>query len=118
METGSAGDRLRSRIQAELDENNVELDAKETELFERAQATADRIAELEAVIDREGVTTTGRRGTITHPCLTEVRHLSALMKSLLAGIDLEGQQSADAKTRRARSVARGHGRGGNVRSVG
>jgi hypothetical protein len=60
VETGSAGDRLRSRIQAELDENNVELDAKETELFERAQATADRIAELEAVIDREGVTTTGR----------------------------------------------------------
>jgi hypothetical protein len=115
----TAGERLRDRIQAELDGNGVELDAKELELLERAQAAADSIEKLEAVIAEEGPTIKGRRGTIAHPALTEVRHLSALMKSLLAGIDTEGEAPAGSRTKRARSAAnaRWDGRGGNLRSV-
>ncbi len=110
----TAGDRLRRRIQAELDENEVKLDAKEVELFERAQAIADSIEQLEAVVAVEGPTTQGRRGTVTHPALTEIRHLSALIKSLLAGISTKAEP-ADAKTNRGRAAARARwdGRGGN-----
>lgn len=119
MTTGTAGDRLRYRIQAELDENDVELTAVELELFERAQAVANSIEALEAVIQEEGPTTKGRRGTITHPALTEVRHLSSLMKSLLTGIDTEGQDAADSKSKRGRAAARARwdGRAGNVSSL-
>jgi hypothetical protein len=114
----TAGDRLRERIQADLDANGVELDAKEVTLFERAQAVAGSIEKLEAVVEEEGPTTQGNRGTITHPALTEIRHLSALLKSLLAGITLKAAP-ADAKSKRgcATSRARWDGRGGNVQSL-
>lgn len=100
----TAGGNLRTRIQAELDENGVTLGAVESELFERACKTADRVEQLEAVIDHEGVTTKGVRGTITHPALTEVRHLQALVKSLLLAIDTK-LTPADAKTKAGRAAA-------------
>lgn len=115
----TAGERLRARIQAELDENGVELDAKELALFERAQATADRIEELEAVVRETGLTTKGHRGLIVSPVVTEIRQQSLLLKSLLAGFSLT-VESADAKTNRGRAAAnaRWDGRGGNVQARG
>jgi hypothetical protein len=105
----TAGERLRQRIQAELDENGIELDGRELEFLDRAVAIADSIDALEAVVAKEGPTTKGNRGTITHPALTEIRHLSLALHRLLSSLDLVGKngqpKAADAATRRGRSAA-------------
>ncbi len=113
----TAGERLRARIQKELDRNEVELDGRELEFLDRAVAVADGIEALEAVVALEGPTTKGHRGTITHPALTEIRQLTLALHRLLGSIDFEAKRAApDAKSRRGSAAAqsRWSGRGGNV----
>jgi hypothetical protein len=114
-EDSTAGERLRRRVQADLDHNRVMLTGVEEELLDRAVGIADSIEQLEAVIAAEGPTTKGNRGTITHPALTEVRHLSLALHRILTSIDAEGTKdaAADAKAQRARSTA-WTGRRGNA----
>lgn len=100
----SAGELLRASLQADLDANHVTLDAAERALLDRACAVADRIQALEGVIAEHGLTTTGRRGLIVSPAVTEVRHQGALLKSLLAGIRLRAE-SADSKSKKGRAAA-------------
>jgi hypothetical protein len=109
----TAGERLRSRIQAELDANEVVLDGRELEFLDRAVSVADSIESLEDVVDREGPTTKGNRGTITHPALTEIRHLTIVLHRLLGSIDFEGRADApDAKSKRGQAAAHARWRGG------
>jgi Phage terminase, small subunit len=111
----TAGERLRARVQSDLDAEGLELTGIEQELVDRACDTADRIAELEAVVEEYGPTTKGHRGLIVSPALTEIRHQAALLKSLLVGLAIEPQEGADAKTKKGRAAAavRWDGRGGN-----
>jgi hypothetical protein len=101
----TAGQRLRGRLQTDLDAAGVDLTGTELELADRAEAIANSIEQLEAVIALEGPTTQGRRGTITHPALTEVRHLSALLARILGQLKVpDDEEPAKAH--------KGPGRGG------
>jgi hypothetical protein len=113
----NARDTLRARIQGDLDEAGLELTGIEKEVLDRALATAEGIERLEAVITVEGVTTKGNRGTITHPALTEIRHLNVLQHSLLKTLmaSIEAAQKVGTASERGRKAARARwdGRGGN-----
>lgn len=102
----TAGQRLRGRLQDDLDAAGMDLTGTELELADRAEAIADSIEQLEAVIQREGPTTQGRRGTITHPALTEVRHLSALLARILGQLKVPEDEDPAAK-------GKGNGRRGS-----
>ncbi len=102
--TQTAGERLRERIDADLLAEGLELSGVEEELVDKAVATADRIEDLEAVVEENGSTTKGTRGLIVSPAITEIRHQSALLKSLLGGLRL-GEDVAAAKLSKSKSAA-------------
>ena len=85
---GTAGKRLWRSILDDLEPGWV-LDARELALLARACSTADAIAELEAVVAREGVTTLGsRRQAIVHPAVGEARMQRLALARLLSSLEL------------------------------
>ncbi len=106
-EAVTAGAQLRQRIEAELAEHELDLDGRETELLDRACATADAIEALEEVVARDGATVTGSRGqTIVHPALVEARQQKLVLLRLLNSLDLIGDSAAPASpSARGRAAA-------------
>lgn len=103
----SPGALLRQRIADEYVANGYEPDGREAELIDRACATADLIAELEAVVEREGTTTLGSaKQTVIHPAVPELRQQRALLMRLLAGLDFGSDSTAAAVSSGARHAAR------------
>jgi hypothetical protein len=86
---------------------DLELDAREVALLARACSCADRIAELEALVDRDGMTTVGSAGQLVlHPGIGEARMQKQVLLRLLAQLDLEGDAGrGTAKSRRGRRGA-------------
>lgn len=77
-----------------------ELDARETAHLERACVVADRIAGLEAEVERDGPMVDGSRGQrVLHPALPEIRQAEFLRLRLLNAIPTLAQDEPD----RARS---------------
>ncbi len=85
----SAGDTLVTKLLADIESQGLRCDARELELLERARAAADRIAQVEAVIELEGPTFTDKNGTVRpSPLLAESRLQSALLARVLGGIQM------------------------------
>jgi P27 family predicted phage terminase small subunit len=106
---GKEGRALWRSVQGQLDAA-WELDARDYEALHRACRCADELAALEAVIDAEGVTTTGsRKQVIVHPAVSEARQLRLAQARLLSGIELcdpaEKLARQPLSTQRARRAA-------------
>ena len=70
----SAGQDLVDRIVADLEEQGLEPDSKDTELLDVASDIVDRIAMLEAAVEADGLSTTLKDGRIVlHPAICEIR---------------------------------------------
>lgn len=86
----AAGQALTSAILADVEMLDLELDARELELLERAATAADRIAELEAIVAAEGSTFVSKAGVICpSPLLAEIRLQDAVLMRALRGIKLD-----------------------------
>jgi len=84
-----AGDALVTKLLADIESQGLRPDAREQELLERARVTADKIAQIEAIVEFEGPTFTDKNGTIRpSPLLTESRLQSALLARVLGGIQM------------------------------
>lgn len=71
-----------------------DLRPDELSVLERACRTMDTITALEAVVEAEGLMTTGSMGqTVAHPALQEARQQSALLKSLWKSLKLPDEDS-------------------------
>lgn len=105
MDTVTPGEQLRERIATEYEHNGTEPDGREAEMIDRAAATADLIAELEAVLDRDGPTTEGSAGqTVLHPAVPELRQQRAALQRFLSALDFSadgGKQAVSAGARHA-----------------
>jgi len=87
---GSAGRALWASILGDL-APDLELDHRELALLERACTSADRIAELEALLERDGPMTSGSAGQpVLHPAVAESRLQKTTLLQLLRALDLEG----------------------------
>lgn len=87
-----------------------ELDHRELALLREAAMIADQLADLDAVLERDGVTIAGSRGqTIVHPVLSEARQLRLAQLRLLGAIEMvdpqEAKRSATPTQARARKAA-------------
>lgn len=87
-----------------------ELDARELHFLARACRCADELVDLEALVDREGLTVEGSRGqTTVHPALSEARQIRLVQMRLLGQIEVVDPQaairSATPKQARAREAA-------------
>jgi hypothetical protein len=68
------GEELVSKILADLKDNGLQPDSRESELLERARGMRDRIAELESLVTVHGMTITDRMGNVRpSPLLSEIR---------------------------------------------
>jgi phage terminase small subunit len=104
---GAAGRALWKRIVGDV-APELELDQRDLAVLSRAAKTADRIAELDAAIERDGLVLVNSKGdTRLHPAAAELRLNEASLARLLGGIDLDdaaaGSQSG--VSRRARKAA-------------
>lgn len=91
---GAAGRRLWKAILDDIDAG-WELDARELDCLERACRCADRIADLEAEVKRDGVTVAGSRGQTTlHPAISEIRQTELTRLRLLSAIELVDPKAA------------------------
>jgi hypothetical protein len=107
------GERLRERIADEYEHNGTEPDGREAEMIDRAAATADLIAELEALLDRDGPTSEGSAGqTVLHPAVAELRQQRSALQRFLAALDFSADGSKHAISAGARHAA--HARWGKA----
>ncbi|MGO8967872.1 MAG: hypothetical protein ACLQGN_30865 [Mycobacterium sp.] len=91
----SAGDALVAAVVADLREQHLAPDARETELLDRARAAADRIAELEKIVAVEGMTFTDKHGTVRpSPLLSEIRSTTLVLTRCLGGIQMSAGTAA------------------------
>ena len=80
------GERMVAGIMAELTEDGVQLDAKESALLVTARQLVDRMDALEAIVAREGVMLTSETGVRLHPAAVEHRLCATTLPRILAGI--------------------------------
>lgn len=86
----SAGQRLTGAILADLEMQDLEPDARETELLARAAAAADRIEALESIVAADGETYRNKAGVVCpSPLLQEIRAQDGILLAALRGIKLE-----------------------------
>ena len=71
----------------DLRSQHMAPDSREIELLQRARAAADRIAELEDVVSREGSTFTDKHGTVRpSPLLAEIRSTTLVLARCLNSV--------------------------------
>ena len=87
----TAGERLRTDLLAAYT-----LDAQELALLDSASKTADLIADLQAVVDAEGVMVDGK----PHPAVVELRMQRLALGRLLAGLRLPADEDRAHQPRR------------------
>jgi predicted TIM-barrel fold metal-dependent hydrolase len=79
------------------------LDARELRVLERACRVENKLRQLEAVVDHDGMMSTGSTGqAVVHPALAEARQLRLVQARLLGQIEL---CSPEAGTRTASTYA-------------
>ena len=89
MKKATPGDRLVKAVLADLAAQHLAPDARESELLERARSAADCIAELEALVIREGATFLDKQGTVRpSPLLAEIRSTTLVLTRCLGGIQM------------------------------
>jgi P27 family predicted phage terminase small subunit len=72
------------------DEFTADLPAIDLELLAQACAIKDRIAALDAVVKRDGVTSRGSKGQkIVHPAVGEIRQQQLALSRLLTALGIE-----------------------------
>lgn len=114
------GKALWSSIVNDIDEG-WELDSRDLALLREAALIADQLADLDAVLKRDGMTIAGSRGQIVvHPALSEARQLRLAALRLLGALELVdpalANRNATHSSRRARKAA--EARWGELRDHG
>lgn len=110
----SPGAALVRRIREDMAAEGLEPDGREAELLVQAEALADRIAELEAAIEAQGMTSVSKGGLVRlHPAVAEVRQTRTALARILSGIQMRDEAKDPVKQRaafaswRARESAKG-----------
>jgi hypothetical protein len=101
--TPTPGEELVASILADMADNSLAPDSRETELLENASATTDKIAVLEMAVAQAGMTFVDKDGvTRPSPLLAEIRHLTLVLTRCLNGIQLDpGKAGKDPAKSRA-----------------
>jgi hypothetical protein len=92
------GERLVAEILAEMAESQIIPDSKESALLDTARTMVDRMAQLDAIVTRDGpilVSATGVQRV--HPALAEYRLMAVSLPKVLAGIVIGDSSSGPPK---------------------
>jgi hypothetical protein len=114
------GEALVSRIVADMREHGLEPDAKERELLALAEGLADRLADLEERIIRDGLSITLHSGRVVmNPSVSEARLTRTALATVLGRVSMaEGRVKDPVKVAAAQkrwlqhNIAKGRVTGG------
>ncbi len=90
--------------------DTFDFDPQEMALLRLIAAQLDRIAELDAIVAREGVVIHGTQGERLHPAATESRQLSLSVARLIATLRLplgDDDEAGSERLPQRRTAARG-----------
>ncbi|BCI83165.1 hypothetical protein MTY66_47900 [Mycolicibacterium sp. TY66] len=97
-----AGPELVAAVAADARAAGLELDARESDLLQRAGRAADVVASLETMLTKTGRTFTDKDGVVRpSPLLAEVRQQTLIIARCLGGISLEPGKAVDTAKSRA-----------------
>ena len=101
------GEQLVASIVAEMLEEGIEPDAKETALLEAARQLVDRLDVLERLIAEDGVRLVSKTGVVRmHPAVSEHRQqavaLSKVLAAIVVGDSTAGKNPVKQRAARAR----------------
>lgn len=100
---------LVTRIRADMKAEGLEPDGREVELLAIAEGLADRLAELEAAIKADGLSSTSKGGIVRlHPAVAEARQTRTSLARVLAGIQMTDDSRDPTKQKAAQSRWRAH----------
>jgi hypothetical protein len=114
----NGGALLRQRIAEQYEHTGYEPDGREQELIDRAATTADLIAALELVVERDGPMAPDGK---VAPAVVELRQQHAILLRLLGALDFgteDGVGSATLATHRGRTAAQARWKDHPIRSTG
>ncbi|MET0997056.1 MAG: hypothetical protein ABWY20_24650 [Mycobacterium sp.] len=87
----------------------MEPDGREIELLGLAESLADRVAELEAAIAADGLTSTSKGGLVRlHPAVAEVRQTRSALARVLSGVQMSDGAKDPVKQAAAQARWRSH----------
>jgi hypothetical protein len=105
----SSGAALVARLRAEMDDEELEPDAKEVELLSIAEALQDRIVDLESLIESEGLSNTSKSGVVhLNPAVGEARQTRASLARVISQSQLHDDGKDPVKQRAANARWRAH----------
>jgi hypothetical protein len=106
----SAGTELVERVIADMRANGLEPDGREVELLDLASGLADRLADLEACVDRDGLSMVLKSGRVViNPAVSESRLTRNALATVLGRVSMEEGRAKDpAKQRAAQARWRAH----------
>jgi len=107
----SAGAELVARVRDDMADNGLEPDGKEEVLLALASRLADRRAELEDSIARDGLTRTLAGRIVINPCVAESRQTTAALARVALGVQMERFAKNPVKQRAAQTRWRQHNLG-------
>jgi hypothetical protein len=116
----SAGEALVASILADLAEQDMAPDSRETELLKRASAAADKLERLEAALAETGLTYTDKEDvTRPSPLLAEIRSTTLVLTRCLGGIQMDpGKESKNpSKVRAGQASWQARSAGGDLRGA-
>jgi hypothetical protein len=107
---GPAGKRLATTILEQMGEDGLEPDGRDAALLDAAATLADRMADLQAMIAKDGKSTTSATGIVRlHPAIAEHRQHAVSLAKVLSGISLHVTSAkSPAKQRAAQTRWRTH----------
>jgi hypothetical protein len=88
-----------------------EFDAREVTVVEAAARQADRVADLDALVERDGLMVPGSRGQLVmHPGVSEARLGRVALTRLLASLDLPADDDGEDEVGERRAMTGPKGR--------
>jgi hypothetical protein len=105
----SSGAALVARIRAEMAADQLEPDGREVELLKLAEELQDRIVELEAMIESEGMSAVSKSGVVhMNPAVGEARQTRLALARVLGGVQMTRDPKNPVKQKAAQSRWRAH----------
>jgi hypothetical protein len=104
---GEAGQALIAAIEGGLPDS-WELDEREEELLKLAAAQADVVHELEKLVERDGILTTGSTGQVVlHPGVAEARLGRLAIDRMLGKLSMPAPQKAEGESMASQRARKG-----------
>ena len=101
-----------ARLKAEMDAEELEPDGRDVELLSIAEALQDRVVDLEALIESEGLSNTSKSGVVRlNPAVGEARQTRVALSRVISQIQLHDDGKDPVKQRAANARWRAHNDG-------